>query len=186
MLKRMSGGLAVLGILVLSAFAGGAAKADGRTFTAKLEPNRAILPGETKARGIAKFWLSGDGKTLDYKVDVFGIEAISQIHVHLGADATTPEGQHYHLPPTPDQHGHTVAFLVNFAAKGIKGNGTVAQGKLTAADLAGPGRNQPMNYLTDHMTKGWAYVNIHIFQDYGQGRRYCCPTGLIGAIVPDE
>ncbi len=186
MSKRMSGGFTVLGILVLAAFATAPARAAERTYTAKLEPNQAVLPGEVKARGTAKFTLSNDGKTLHYKVDVFGLDAITQIHIHLGADAVTPHGEHYHLPPTPEDHGHTVAFLMNFVPKGVAGNGTVAQGTLTAKDLSGPGRRQPMSFLTEHMDKRWSYVNVHIFQDFGQGKKFCCPTGLIGVIGPDE
>lgn len=186
MFMRISGGLAALGVLVLSAAASVPAGAAERTFSAKLEPNRAILPGDVKARGTATFRLSADGKTLQYKVNVFSVDSVSQIHVHLGADATTPEGEHYHLPPSPDDHGHTVAFLLNFAPKGVKGDGTVAQGTLNAKDLAGPGRRQPLKFLIDHMDKGWSYVNVHIFQDYGQGRKYCCPAGLTGIIWPDE
>lgn len=185
MFKHISGGLAVMGILILSAWAAAPALAEGRSFKAKLEPNRAILPGKTKARGTAKFRLSADGRTLHYQVDAFDVDAVSQIHIHLGEDATTPEGVHYHLPPD-EGHGHTIAFLLNFAPKGIEANGTVAQGKITAADLSGPFRGQPLQILVDHMNKGWTYVNVHIFQDYGQGRRYCCPTGVIGIILPDE
>ena len=183
MIERIKGGIAVSGILLLSLVL--PATAAERVFVAKLEPNRAILPGDVKANGVATFRLSSDGRTVKYKVDVFGIEAVSQIHIHLGADATTPEGEHYHLPPGED-HGRTVAFLLNFSPKGIKGNGTVTEGTLTAADLSGPLRKQPMKSLVDHMTKGWSYVNIHIFQDYGSGRKYCCPAGLQGIIWPAD
>jgi hypothetical protein len=185
MIKRVSGGLAVLGILILSAWAAAPALADAGSFTARLEPNRAIFPGKTKARGTAKFRLSADGRTLHYKMDVFDLDAVWQIHVHLGAGATTPEGEHYHLPPD-EGHGHTVVFLLNFVAGGIEAKGTVAQGTFTAADLSGPFRGQPLQELVDHMNKGWAYVNVHIFQDYGQGRRYCCPSGVRGIILPGE
>ena len=185
MIKRVSGGLAVLGFLVVSAWAAPPSLAEARSFTAKLEPNRAILPGKTKARGTAKFQLSADERTLHYKVDVFGVDAVSQIHIHLGEDATTPEGEHYHLPPD-EGHGHTIVFLLNFVAGGIEGNGTVAQGTLTAADMVGPFRGEPLKQLVDHMNKGWSYVNVHIFQDYGQSRRYCCPGGVRGIIRPDE
>lgn len=186
MCMRLSCSLAALAILALSSIGATPAGAAERTFTAKLEPNKAILPGDVKARGAATFRLSADGKTLQYKVDVFGIGGVSQIHIHLGADATTPEGEHYHLPPSPEDHGHTVAFLLNFQPKGIPGNGTVAQGTITAKDLSGPGRRQPLKFLVDHMAKGWSYVNVHIFQDFGQGRKFCCPTGLMGVIWADE
>ena len=45
---------------------------------------------------------------------------------------------------------------------------------------------QAVQELVDHMNKGWAYVNVHIFQDYGQGRRFCCPGGVRGVIWPDN
>ena len=186
MYTRISSVVAALAILALFSFDATAAGAAERTFTAKLEPNKAVLPGDVKARGTATFRLSADGKSLRYKVDVFGLEGVSQIHIHLGADAVTPHGEHYHLPPSPEDHGHTVAFLLNFQPKGLPGNGTVAQGTLTAKDLSGPGRRQPLGFLIEHMEKRWSYVNIHIFQDFGQGRKFCCPTGLIGVIGPDE
>jgi len=175
MITRVSGGLAVLGILIVSAWAAKPAIAGGRSFTAKLEPNRAILPDETKARGMAKFRLSADGRTLHYKVDVFDLDA----------DATTPEGEHYHLPPDKG-HGRITVYLLKYTRNGIEANGTVAQGALTAADLTGQLRGQPLKLLVDHMNKGWSYVNVHIFHDFGQGNRYCCPGGVRGVIWPDE
>lgn len=185
MFIRFAGSLAVLGTFALSALAGPAAAAE-RAFTAVLEPNRSILPGDVKAGGTANFGLSSDGKTLTYKVDVFGIDAVSQIHIHFGPDASTADRGHYHLPPTENDHGRTVVFLLNFKPKGVKGNGTVAQGKVTADTFFGPARNQPMEYLVEHLTKGFSYVNIHIFQDFGGGRKYCCPSGLQGVIWPAE
>lgn len=186
MVTRISGGLVSLAVLILWAVVATPAGAAERTFAAVLEPNRSILPAEVKARGTATFRLSSDGKSLTYKVDVTGIDAVSQIHIHLGADASTPDRGHYHLPPGPDDHGATVAFLLNFQPKGVKGNGTVTQGKLTAADLSGPARRQGMTYLVEHLEKGFSYVNVHIFQDFGGGRKYCCPNGLQGVIWPSE
>lgn len=186
MCMRISCSIAALAMLVLSSFGATPAGAAERTFTVNLEPNRAIFPGDIKAGGTVKFRLSADGKTISYKVDVFGIEGVSQIHVHMGGDATTPEGEHYHLPPNPEDHGHTVAFLLNFQPKGIPGNGTVAQGTIAAKDLSGPARGQPLKFLIDHMEKGWSYVNVHVFQDFGQNRKFCCPTGLMGVVLPDE
>jgi hypothetical protein len=184
MITRVSGGLAVLGILIVSAWAATPAIAGARSFTAKLEPNRAILPGETKARGTAKFRLSADGRTLDYQVDVFDLDAVSQIHIHLGADATTPEGEHYHLPPDKG-HGPIAVYLLKYTRGGIEAKGIVAQGAFTAADLAGQLRGQSLQILVDHMNKGWSYVNVHIFHEFAQGNRYCCPSGVRGVILPD-
>lgn len=181
--RSVWGSVAVVAVAIL-ALSGAGDAAAGSTFAAALKPNRAIFPGETAARGTAKFWLSDDGRTLRYQVDAFDVGTVSQIHIHLGAVATTPEGEHYHLPPEED-HGETVGFLLNFSPESHVGNGTVAEGVLTAADLIGSLKGQPLKVLLDHMARGWAYVNVHVVQDYGQGRRFCCPTGVRGAIRPD-
>lgn len=184
MKKHVSGGLAVVALSVLAALAGARDVAAQPAFTATLKPNQAIFPGDTAARGTAKFRLSGDGRTLHYQVDAFDVGAVSQIHIHLGTVATTLEGEHYHLPPELG-HGETVGFLLDFSPDGPIANGTVAKGKLTAADLMGSLKGQSMKILVDHIRRGWAYVNVHIVQELGQGRRFCCPTGVRGVLRQD-
>jgi len=185
MKRHLSGALIAVALFSLAAMAGAGDVAAEPTFTIALKPNRAIFPGETAARGKATLWLSDDGRTLNYQVEAFDVGAISQIHVHLGQSASTPEGEHYHLPPEHG-HGETVVFLLDFSPNRPIGNGTVAKGALTAADLLGTLKGQPMKVLVDHMRNGWAYVNVHIVQEFGQGRQFCCPTGLRGVLQPDQ
>jgi len=183
MKTHASVGLAVVALAAL-ALVGARDVAAEPTFTATLKPNRAVFPGETAARGTAKLWTSADGKTLHYRVDAFEVGIVSQIHIHLGLVATTPEGEHYHLPPE-EGHGETVGFLLNFTPEGTVANGTVTEGTLSAADLIGSLKGQPMTMLLDHIRKGWAYVNVHVVQDFGGGRRFCCPTGVRGVLQQD-
>jgi len=184
MKRYFSGALAIAALVSLAAMGGAGDVAAETNFTTVLKPNRAIFPSESSARGTATLRLSGDGRTLYFQVDAFDVGTISQIHIHLGEVATTPEGEHYHRPPE-EGHGGTVGFLLNFSPNGYVGNGTVAKGTLTATDLLGPLKGQPMKVLEDHLRKGWAYVNVHIVQEFGQGRQFCCPTGLRGVLQPD-
>ncbi|MEN8197273.1 MAG: CHRD domain-containing protein, partial [Pseudomonadota bacterium] len=130
------------------------------------------------------FKLSADGKKLHYKVDASGVGLVSQAHLHVGAVATTLEGQHTHLPPGRGS-GPIVGNLLDFVPAGLNSGGTVAEGVLTAADLSGPLSNYPLSALADHLSRGWVYVNVHVFHEAGSGQRICCPGGMNGAIWPD-
>lgn len=173
--------LGVVLILVLSAFQAGAAE---RTYTADLKPNLNVFPADTSASGVVRLKLSADGKALSYKVEAFGIGMVSQAHLHVGAVATTLEGQHTHLPPERGP-GQIVANLLDFVPAGLNSGGIVAEGVLTAAGLSGPLRNYPLSALVDHLDRGWVYVNVHIFDERKRGQRVCCPGGVSGAIWQD-
>lgn len=184
MKKHVLGGLAVIALCGLAVLAGAREAAAEPAFTATLMPNKAVFPGKTSARGKAKLRLSADGRALHYEVDVFDVGTVSQIHIHLGEVGTTPEGEHFHLLPQ-DGHGETVGFLLNYTPEGRTANGTVAKGTLTAADLMGTLKGQPLKVLVDHMRKEWAYVNVHIVQKFDKGRRFCCPSGVRGFVRQD-
>lgn len=181
MLRLVPLGLAVTALATLLATP---LLAQERTFVSRLEPTKRVYPAETTARGLARFWLTEDKLRLRYEVTVYDVEAVTQIHVHFGPEATTPDGQYYRLPPGEDEHGDIVAFLMNFKAGGVKGDGVVAKGELTVKDLIGPLKreSQAMSYLVGHMEKGWAYVAVHVLQDMGGTRKFCCPDGLRGVV----
>jgi hypothetical protein len=108
------------------------------------------------------------------------VAAVTEAHIHLGRAARTLEGVHYHLRPEAGR-GPVVAILMRFKPKGVTVKGVLASGTITAADLTGPLKNEPMEGLIDHMAKGWAYVNVHVLQDLGNGNVFCCPDGPRGA-----
>ena len=169
------GGLAAL---TLSALAAGPLAAQERDFIAQLMPVKGILPADSPARGTATFQLSTDGARIEYEVTAFGLEGVTQIHIHVGEDATTMDGKHYHLSPD-EKAGPVAVFLLHHIPGGITAKGRLAKGAFTAADLRGPFKGQPMATFVDHIDQGATYVNIHISEHIGKG---CCPSGLRGII----
>lgn len=175
MKKIVIGGFAAL---TLSALAAGPLAADEHCFTARLLPVPGILPADSPARGRATFRLSADGTRFEYEVAAYNLDGVTQIHIHVGADATTIDGKHYHLPPE-QRAGPVAVFLLDPIPGGVTAKGTLAKGSFTAADLRGPFKGQPMAAFIDHVEEGATYVNIHVRKHTGEG---CCPSGLRGII----
>jgi len=71
---------------------------------------------------------------------------------------------------------------MDFVPQGMTRDGVLAEGSVTAADLIGDLAGQQLAVLTDHMAKGWAYVNVHVHPSFGSQGVFCCPGGLRGAI----
>ena len=136
--------LLVLGIaLGLLATAGTALAAD---YKAHLSGAGEVPPNDSKARGNALFTLSDDGTQLSFKLIVANIVNVTASHIHLGAAG---------------QNGPVVALLYQAGAPDGRSDGILAQGTITAANLAGPLAGQPLSALIAAIEAGDTYVNVH-------------------------
>jgi len=105
----------------------------------------------------ASFRLGTNATLLEYTLEVNNIEDITMAHIHLGlpGDINSPVVWLYPSSPPP---------------KPIPGSfsGILAEGTITAEDLIGPLRGEPLSVLLGHMQKDHTFVNIHT-QDHPQG-----------------
>jgi hypothetical protein len=105
----------------------------------------------------AYFRVGNNATMLMYTLTVNNIEDITMAHVHLGlpGDINSPVVWLYPQSPPP---------------KLIPGSfsGVLAEGTITAQDLIGPLRGEPLSVLLGHMRKDHTFVNIHT-QDHPQG-----------------
>lgn len=110
---------------------------------------------ESDATGVAQFWLSDDGTSMRYRLNVANIDEVVQAHIHVGA---------------ADANGPVVVFLFGpvTPGEGERTNGTLATGTFTGADLIGPLAGQPLSALLDEIRSGNTYVNVHTL-DYPMG-----------------
>jgi hypothetical protein len=180
MMRSILGSFLTVGVMVLAV---SYATAGNRTFVAQIERNPDIV--KTPATGKATFRLSEDGNRIEYEVAVRDLEVATEAHIHLTERGLAEEGLANRPPQRgrPESgHGPTVVFLLNFTPKGIPGNGILASGTFTKADLVGPLNGYPLSMLIRFIDKGYAYVNVHTLQRFSVGRVFCCPTGLRGTI----
>lgn len=104
-------------------------------------------PVVSKAHSQASFKLVDGGEGLEYKLQVSPIDGVRFAHIHLA-----PTGQ----------NGPVVAFLVPPQSPSTgRIEGRIARGVITAADLVGPLRGQPLSALVEQLEAGGAYTNIH-------------------------
>jgi CHRD domain len=94
--------------------------------------------GKTKARGHAEFEFSKDGKSLTYKLYVYGIDSVSMAHIHHG-----PFGK----------EGPIVVWLYKTPITG-KFNGMLSKGTITNSDTN-------IDTLRSWMSKGDTFVLVH-------------------------
>ena len=110
----------------------------------------APTPVDTRARGAAKFQLSADGTSIDYRLNVANIENVLMAHIHM---------------EVPGVAGPVVVWLYPAAppAQLIPGRtqGTLAAGTFTAANLMGPLAGMTIADLWDAIRDGRTYVNVH-------------------------
>jgi hypothetical protein len=114
---------------------------------------QAILSGaeevparDTQGRGVATFHLNKEGTELYYRLTVANIENVVGAHIHKA-----PAGA----------NGPIVVPLYAGAAGSGPTNGRLAEGVITAANLAGPLAGQTMADLLALLQSGDAYVNVH-------------------------
>ena len=124
-----------------------AAPPEAKKFIAHLAGGNESPPRDTNAQGQAKFDLSADGESLDYRLNVANIENVVAAHIHLGA---------------ADENGPVVAFLYGpQPAGGARIDGVIATGTITEDDLIGPLAGATFDDLLAAMRAGNTYVNVH-------------------------
>ena len=140
------------------------------------------LPGtETSPLAEASFHKDKSGEEIHFTLKVHTLANITMAHLHIGLKEgiSTPVVWLYPSSPPP---------------KLIPGpfQGVLAQGTITAEDLVGPLRGQPLSALIKEMEEGNTYVNIHKKKHLPPGWHVvqCSRTGLpprmtvISAIIP--
>lgn len=122
-------------------------------YRAHMQGRNEIPAVSSQGQGQANFQLSKDGTSLSYKLIVTNLEGITQSHIHCG---------------TPDANGPVVAFLFGLEPAGVKSNGVLAEGTITAANViarpdsaACPGGVADFDDLVEKIQTGGAYVNVH-------------------------
>lgn len=170
--------------MIISVPAPDLAAAGERTFVAELARSKPFVPAD--AWGQAKFRLSGDGGELEYKIEVGGVQDITQAHIHLARDALRRQSLPRRIRELSDgsTHGPIVAFLMPFAQKGVTVDGDLTAGVIRVSDLSGPLRGYPLSLLIEFIEKGDAYVAVHVLESVAPDRLFCCPVGLRGTIQP--
>lgn len=116
------------------------------------------LPGsEMSPAADASFQTSASGEEIHYTLRVRNLSNITMAHLHLGLKEgiSTPVVWLYPSSPPP---------------KLIPGSfdGVLAEGTITAKDLVGPLRGQPLSSLIREMEDGNTYVNVHT-KEHPQG-----------------
>jgi hypothetical protein len=116
-------------------------------FSAPLTGMEEVPPVTTNSTGISIFEVINNNNTLNYKLNVTNMDNIKAAHIHLGNFS---------------ENGDVVATLFNSSKTPIDIiNGTLVEGKITAADLQGPLQEKTISDLVNLMNNTQTYVNIH-------------------------
>ena len=107
----------------------------------------------TLAQGNAKFQLSKDGQTMEYKVIASNIDNAFMTHIHL-APAGSNGGIVVWLRPT-------VPNAVPAPETQTRQDGVFAEGSFTSANFVGAMAGKTMADLVAQIRAGNAYVNVH-------------------------
>lgn len=154
--------LTALVLLLSIGLTGAAAKPDhsnprSNNFVAPLSGSNEVPPVETRATGLAKFNVSRDGESLEYKLIVANIEDVTMAHIHIGG---------------PGENGPVVVWL--YPEDGPppqlipgRSNGVLASGTITDSDLVGLLAGQSIDDLLDEIQSGNTYVNVHTLANPG-------------------
>ena len=126
---------------------------DVKNFRAHLSGDEEVPPADTKATGQAIFRLNKEDGTLYYKLIVANIENVRMAHIHM-AEAGS--------------NGGVVAWLYPESAPPVlipgRFQGILAEGVITADNLAGALAGESLDELLDAMKDGKTYVNVHTVQ----------------------
>lgn len=128
-------------------------EAGPQNFQTHLGGDEEVPSRETQAQGNAKFQLSKDGETMEYKVIASNIDNAFMTHIHL-APAGTNGGIVVWLRPT-------VPNGVPAPETQVRQDGVFAEGSFTRANFVGAMRGKTMDDLVAQIRAGKAYVNVH-------------------------
>jgi len=139
-------GVAVATLALIGSSSPQPALAISNVFSAHLTGNDVVPATQSHATGAAKFTLSADGTTLEYRINVGNIENVVSANLRLGA---------------PGQNGEAVAVLYGpMPSGGGKKTGTLTAGTVTQATLVGSLSGRPLSDLIDAMKAGNVYIDI--------------------------
>jgi CHRD domain len=136
--------------LVTSPFNTAFAQGGGKKFTAALSGKNEVPPKDIKATGSTEFTVSGDGKTIAYKVDVKGMDKVTMAHIHQGKAGV---------------NGPVVVVLFKANSPTGPENGILSQGNITSDKLEGPLKGKQISDLVKLIEEGNAYSNVHTVQN---------------------
>lgn len=148
-MKRMTTIIMIASTAVIAAGFARGTIAQPKNFNAQLSGANEVPAVSTQARGNAVLQLNADGTELSYRLIVANIADVRASHIHLA-----PEGA----------NGPVVVTL--FPGPTIAGpvNGVLAEGTITASDLAGPLAGMPLTALIENLNNGDLYINVHTDQ----------------------
>lgn len=128
---------------------------DARNFVAPLDWREEVPEvDDSRATGLARFQLSGDGTALEYKLIVANIQNVLMAHIHAGPPGVAGPVVVWLYPSAPPPQ------LIPGRSQGI-----LAEGTITEADFMGPLAGEPFEALLDLIHDGLAYVNVHTSQN---------------------
>ena len=135
---------------------GNSDNARGGNYGTNLSPDEEVMPAgvtnTSTAVGNAIFKLNSDGTELEYKLIVANIENVFQAHIHRAPAGTNGGIVVWLYPSTAPVAGPLGRGPIN---------GVIAEGVITAANLVGSLRNQPLSALVAELENDGAYVNVH-------------------------
>ncbi len=114
-------------------------------FVASLGGGEEVPPVTTSASGEATFTLSADGTTMTFRLVVSNISDAVASHIHLAQ---------------PGANGPVAVPLFSGTPAGMF-SGVLAEGTITAAQLAGPLAGKSLSALIAETDANNAYVNVH-------------------------
>jgi hypothetical protein len=124
------------------------------TGTGEVITSDSSTPGTSLATGRAVFWMTEDGRSIHFRLEVHNITGVFQAHIHLNG---------------PGVNGPVVVFLFKSATPTGTVNGLLSQGTFTAADLTGPLAGHSLGELLTDIRSGDAYVNVHTLPNHPGG-----------------
>lgn len=152
--------LVAVAVLVAATAVFAAPPAQPRNFTAPLNGAEEVPSVDTRARGVAIFQLSADGRELSYRLIASNIDEVLMAHIHCCAPAGDNAGIAVWLFPDPPPPPPV-------AIPG-RHTGTLATGTITSADILNPevltSTGDPLAALVEQIVAGNAYVNVHTTQ----------------------
>ena len=117
-------------------------------FAANLTGQEEVPPVDTQATGHANLVpISPSNQTIQYFVNVTGIQGVTQGHIHSGAEG---------------ENGPVVVTLFNFESPQSE---VLENGTFTESNLEGPMQGKTIPDLIAAMKNGSTYVNVHTEQN---------------------